>query len=429
MMAKALHPARRVVITGLGVVSSSGIGREKFWDSVRNAKSGVRYITRFDASQLYCRIAGEIRDDEFDPTDYMDRSEARRCGRFVHFSVAAAEHAIADAQLNIYSVPRHRKGAVFGTSVAGSGNITDDIYRRYYERGPRACGLLDHLEMAPHAATSRVMIRCEMKGPSSSVATGCCSSLEAIQEGAALLRTGAADVMVVGASEAVVSEFGMSLLALINIMTRRNEDPETAVRPFDATRDGIAVAEGGGAVVLETAQHAMERGAPIYAEVMGFGCATEGEHMAKAIPTGEELAAAIHQALGEAHLSATDIDYFCAHGIGNMEYDAADMRALKIVAGQRAYSIPTSSIKGTTGQPFAAGGAWQTTAACMTMQTGIIAPTRNYATPDPECDLDCVPNKARMARVDTVLVNSHSFGGTHSAMIIRRFDERGERAR
>ena len=232
MMARALHPSRRVVITGLGVVSSTGMGRQAFWEAVRDARSGVRYITRFDASQLYCRIAGEIRDDEFDPTDYMDRSEVKRSGRFVHFSVASAEHAIADAQLNIYSVPRARKGAIFGTSVAGSGNVTDDIYRRYYERGPKACGLLDHLEMAPHAATSRVMIRYEMKGPSSSVATGCCSSLDAIQEGAAVLRSGAADVMVVGASEAVVSQFGMSLLALINIMTRHNEDPKAAVRPL-----------------------------------------------------------------------------------------------------------------------------------------------------------------------------------------------------
>lgn len=420
---RAMHPARRVVITGLGVVSSSGIGREAFWESVREGRSGIRYITRFDASDLYCRIAGEIRDDEFDPSDYMDRSEAKRSGRFVHFGMASAEHAVEDSELDMGSVARSRKGAVFGTSVAGSGNVTDDIYRRYFERGPRACGLLDHLEMAPHATTSRVMIRYGMKGPSSSVATGCCSSLEAVAIGASKLRSGEADVMVVGASEAVVSEFGMSLLSLVNIMTHRNEDPETAVRPYDATRDGIAVSEGGGAAVLETAQHAMERGAPIYAEVLGYGCGTEGQHMAKADPSGKELADAFNHALDEAGLSPMDIDYVCAHGIGNVEYDMADMRAVKHVMGERAYSIPISSIKGTTGQPFAAGGAWQTTAACMTLKTGVIAPTINYRTPDPECDLDCVPNVARMARVDTVMVNSHSFGGTHSALIIRRFDE------
>ncbi|MFW5867784.1 MAG: beta-ketoacyl-[acyl-carrier-protein] synthase family protein [Armatimonadota bacterium] len=420
---RKLHPSRRVVITGLGVISSSGIGREKFWDSVRHGRSGIRHITRFDASDLYCRIAAEIRDDEFDPADYMNRSEAKRSGRFVHFAMAAAEHAVVDAELDVTSVPRERKGAIFGTSVAGSGNVTDDIYRNYYERGPRACGVLDHLEVAPHATTSRVMIRYEMKGPSSSIATGCCSGLEAIALGANKLRAGAADVMVVGASEAVVSEFGMSLLNLVDIMTHRNEDPETAVRPYDATRDGIAVAEGGGAVVLETAQHAMDRGAPIFAEVLGYGCGTEGQHLAKADPSGEELAQALRHALDGSRIDPTEIDYVCAHGIGNVEYDIADMRAIKHVLGQRAYSVPISSIKGATGQPFAAGGSWQTVAACMTLQTGIIAPTINYHTPDPECDLDCVPNTARMARVDTVMLNSHSFGGTHSALIIRRFDE------
>lgn len=423
MVSRTLHPAQRVVITGLGVVSSCGIGREPFWESVREGRSGIRYVTRFDASELYCRIAGEIRDDEFDPTDYMDRSEVRRSGRFVHFAMASAAHAVEDAQLDISRVPRDRKGAVFGTSVAGGGNVTDDIYRKYFERGHRACGPLDHLEMAPHATTARVMIRFGMKGPSSSVATGCCASLEAIESGSQKLRSGDADVMVIGASEAVVSEFGMSLLSLVDIMTHRNEDPETAVRPYDATRDGIVVAEGGGAVVLETAEHAMNRGAPIYAEVLGYGCGTEGHHLAKADPSGVELANAFNCALNEARIAATDVDYVCSHGIGNVEYDMADMRAIKRVLGDRAYSVPLSSIKGTTGQPFAAGGAWQTTAACMTLKTGVIAPTINYHVPDPQCDLDCVPNTARTARVDTVMLNSHSFGGTHSALIIRRFDE------
>ncbi len=410
----------RVVITGLGVVSSTGIGRESFWEAVRDGRSGISHVEGFDVSNLYCRIAGQIKD--FDPTQYMDRSEARRCGRFVHFSVAAAEHAVEDAGIDLSRVDPFRKGAIFGTSVAGSGNITDEIYRKYYDRGPRACGVLDHLEMAPHAATARVMIRWGMKGPSGSVASGCCSGLEAIASGANLLREREADVMVVGASEAVVSEFGLSLLALTDIMTHRNEEPETACRPFDATRDGIVVSEGAGAVVLERATYAMERGAPIFAEVLGYGTATEGQHLAKADPSGEELANAFRQALRESRLSPVDVDYVCAHGIGNREYDAADMRAIKLVLGERAYNIPVSSIKGTTGQPFAAGGTWQTTAACMTLQTDTIAPTINYRVPDPECDLDCVPNVARPARVDTLMVNSHSFGGTHSALILRRFD-------
>jgi len=410
----------RVVITGLGVVSSSGMGRDAFWDAVVQGRSGIRHITGFDVKNLYCRIAGQITD--FDPRDFMEASEARRCGRFVHFALAAAQMAVADAGLDLDRVPAFRKGAICGTSVAGSGNITDEIYRKYFESGPRACGRLDHLELAPHAATARLMIRYGMKGPSTSVATGCCSSLEAIAFGAESLRTDAADVMLVGASEAMISEFGLSLLARVDIMTRRNEEPTTASRPYDATRDGIVVSEGAGMVVLETAEHALNRGARIFAEVVGYGCATEGQHLAKADPSGVELAAALRQALVEARAAPTDIDYVCAHGIANREYDMADMRALKIALGEHAYSIPVSSIKGTTGQPFAASGMWQTAAACMAMQTGIVPPTINYHYPDPECDLDCVPNRARVARVDTAVVNSHSFGGTHSALIIRRFE-------
>lgn len=417
--------SRRVVITGLGVISSSGIGRDEFWDAVKNGRSGIDYISRFDASQLYCRIAGEIKEHQFDVTDYMHRSEARRCGRFVHYAVAAAEHAIDDAGIDLGKVGAFRKGVACGTSVAGTGNITDEIYRRYFERGPKTCGLLDHLELAPHAATSRVMIRHGMKGPSASVATGCCSGLSAINQGTAVLRKGDADVMLVGGSEAVLSKFAMSLLALVDIMTHHNEEPKKAPRPYDAKRDGIVVSEGAGMLVLETAAHAIDRGAHIYAEVVGYGCANEAQHMAKADPSGEELATAFTEALHQAGLGPTDIDYVCAHGIGNVDYDAADMRAVKRVLGRRAYNIPVSSIKGTTGQPFAAGGPWQTVTACMTLQTGVVPPTINYEHPDPECDLDCVPNTARLARVDTAMINSHSFGGTHSALIIRRFDEDG----
>lgn len=410
----------RVVITGLGVVSSTGMGRQAFWDAVVEGRSGIRYVTGFDVRELYCRVAGQITD--FDPADYMDAAEARKCGRFVHFALAAAEMAVADADIDLNLVPAFRKGAICGTSVAGSGNITDDIYRRYYSSGPRACRPLDHLEMAPHASTARLMIRHGMKGPSGSVASGCCSSLESVAVGANAIRSGSADVMLVGASEAVISEFGLALLSRVNIMTHHNEDPTTACRPYDATRDGIVVSEGAGIVVLESAAHALDRGAHIFAEVAGYGCATEGQHLANADAGGVELAKAIRQALDEARLAPSDIDYVCAHGIANREYDVADMRALKLALGRHAYSIPVSSIKGTTGQPFAAGGAWQITAACMSLDTGIVPPTINYRHRDPDCDLDCVPNRARCARVDTAIVNSHSFGGTHSALILRRFE-------
>jgi len=218
---------------------------------------------------------------------------------------------------------------------------------------------------------------------------------------------------------------GMALLCKIGVLSHQTEDPRVASRPYDATRDGLVLSEGAGALVLETAEHALDRGARIYAEVRGYGCATEGQHLIAADPSGVELANSFRAALLDARLAPQDIDYICAHGISNRDYDAADTRAVKMVLGDRAYNIPMTSIKSSTGQPFAAGGIWQAATACMSINENIVPPTINYHTPDPTCDLDYVPNRARKARVDTVMLNSHSFGGTHAALIVRGFDEAG----
>ncbi|MEN6403533.1 MAG: beta-ketoacyl synthase N-terminal-like domain-containing protein, partial [Armatimonadia bacterium] len=224
-----------------------------------------------------------------------------------------------------------------------------------------------------------------------------------------------------GATEACLSSVGMGVLAAQKVLTKRNDPPQAACRPYDKTRDGLILSEGSAAVVLETAEHAMDRGAPIYAEVLGYAATTEAHHLLLAKPDGEELAQAFRTALLQAKISTDEIDYICAHGISNKQYDVAETNAVKQVMGPRAYHVPMSSIKSMTGQPFAAGGGWQVVAACMTMQTGIIAPTINYNEPDPECDLDYVPNQARQARVDTVMLNSHSVGGTHACLLIRKF--------
>jgi 3-oxoacyl-[acyl-carrier-protein] synthase II len=262
-----------------------------------------------------------------------------------------------------------------------------------------------------------------LQGPNATVASGCCAGIEAINYGADVLRQGQADFMLVGAAESCVSRFGMSLLCRVGVLSRHNEEPRRASRPYDATRDGLVLSEGAGAATLETAYHALERGAPIYAEVKGYGTATEAHSLVAADPSGVELAHALEDALRKARLSPDEIDYVCSHGIANRDYDRADTRALKRVLGERAYNVPISSIKGVTGQPFAAGGAWQAVAACMAMQHNTIPPTINYNEPDPDCDLDYVPNRARRARVDTVMVNSHSFGGTHAALILSTFEQ------
>lgn len=411
----------RVVITGLGVVSSTGMGRQQFWDAVVEGRSGIRHVSGFDVSELYCRVAGQITD--FDPTDYMSHGDARRCGKFVHYAVAAAHMAVEDAGLDVSALDPFRVGAIFGNSVAANGNRADEIYAQWLREGARACGYTDCVQLAAHAATAHVMIGLGMQGPNTTVGSGCCSGVEAIAQGRDLLRKGQADVMVVGASEACVSEFGMSLLCKTGVLTHHNEEPEKASRPYDATRDGLVLSEGGGAVVLETAAHALDRGAPIYAEVVGYGTTTEGKDLVVPDPSGVELSQALRYALADACMSPLDIDYVCAHGIANVDYDKADTRALKMVLGERAYNIPVSSIKSTTGQPFAAGGTWQALAACMAIRENLVPPTINYRVPDPDCDLDYVPNRARAARVDTVMLNSHSFGGTHAALILRAFDE------
>lgn len=411
----------RVVITGLGVVSSTGMGRQAFWDAVVEGRSGIRYVTGFDVRELYCRVAGQITD--FDPTNYMGYGDARRCGKFVHYAVGSAHMAVEDAGIDVSALDPFRVGAVFGNSVAANGNRADEIYAHWHRERAKACGYTDCVQLAAHASTAHVFIGLGIQGPNTTVGSGCCAGLEAIAQGSDLLRKGQADVMVVGGSEACVSEFGMALLCKTGVLTHYNEEPEKASRPYDARRDGLVLSEGGGAVVLETAAHALDRGAPIYAEVVGYGTATEGKDLVVPDPSGIELAHALCNALVEARMSAADIDYVCSHGIANVDYDKADTRALKLVLGERAYNVPVSSIKSTTGQPFAAGGVWQAVAACMAIRENLVPPTINYERPDPDCDLDYVPNQARAARVDTVMLNAHSFGGTHAALILRAFDQ------
>jgi len=411
---------QKVVITGLGVVSPVGIGKEAFWDALVQGRSGIDWIKGFDTSDLYCRIAGQVRD--FDPAEYMDAKEAGRAGRFSQFAVAAARLAVADASLDLDSIDPYQAGAVFGTSLAGNGNVADEMYRQFINEGPRHIEITSGTQLAAHAATSYVFIELGIKGPNSTSGPGCVASLDAINAAANILHSGQAQVMIAGGTEACVSNIGMSLLCKLRVLTRHNDPPETGSRPFDYTRDGLVLSEGAGAVVLETAEHAVERGAQIYAEVRGYSSTTEAQHLVAADPSGEELAHAFGTALRCGKVAAEEIDYICAHGIGNREYDIAETRAIKMVLGRRAYSVPVSSIKSTTGQSFAAGGMWQLASSCMTSATGVVPPTINYHVPDPDCDLDYVPNEARQARVRAIMLNSHSFGGTHASLIVRQFD-------
>jgi 3-oxoacyl-[acyl-carrier-protein] synthase II len=421
MKASLLSPRERVVITGLGVVTPVGVGLEAFWEALTEGRSGIDWIQGFDTSKLYCKIGGEVRN--FNAADFRPAKKAARSGRFSNMAVAAAQLAVRDAALDTGRMDPYDMGAIFGTTMAGLGNIGDDVYALLHRQDMDYEGLdmLAPSEVAAHSATANVFIDLGMKGPNSTSGVGCVSTLDAMNSAAYLLRSGRAKMMIAGAAEACVSEVGFSVLARQGVLTHHNDPPAAACRPYDRNRDGLVLSEGSAAVVLETAEHAMDRGARIHAEFLGYSATTEAYHLLLAKPDGEELARAFRQALLQAKIAPGEIDYVCAHGISNKQYDVAETNAVKMVMGERAYHVPMSSIKSMTGQPFAAGGGWQVAAACMAMDTGVVPPTINYVTPDPECDLDYVPNVARRARVETVMINSHSVGGTHACLLLRRF--------
>ncbi len=420
MTASLLEQHQRIVITGLGVVAPNGIGKQAFWNAVIEGRSGVDWITTFDTSETYCKIGGEVTD--FEPSDFMDSKSARRNGRFSNYAVAAARLAMDDAGLEPGDVDPYKAGTIFGTTLAGLGSIGDEMYHDFETRGPGQVDPLAPSQLAAHAATANVFIELGLKGHNTTTGAGCVAGIDAVASSAAALRAGKTHVMVAGGTEACLSIVGMSLLCAQRVLTHRNDPPQKACRPYDNTRDGLVLSEGAGAVIVETAEHAMDRGARIYAEVLGYGSTTEAYHLLRSDPTGEELAYAFRSAMLEGKVAPDEIDYVCAHGISNRQYDTAESQAVKIALGERAYNVPMSSIKSSTGQPFAAGGSWQLAAACMSIQTGFIPPTINYQVPDPDCDLDYVPNYARRGRVDTVMINSHSVGGTHGCLIIRRFE-------
>ncbi len=413
---------RRAVITGLGVVACNGIGKEPFWNAVVNGKSGIGYLTRTDTTDLKCKIGGEIKDEDFDPTDYMDAREAKSAARFVHFAVAAARLAMDDAYLDPRDTDPLRMGAFFGTSTAGQGNLSEAAYDRFLRRGIRALQPGVCVEVLPHAATARVFIEFDMRGPNGTFAGGCAAAHDALEEARKVIATGQADVVVAGSADSCMNYYGLALLDRLGVFASNSRDPQKACCPYDKRHDGLVIAEGGGAVIVESARHAMDRGAHIYAEVVGHGSATEAQHLVTADPDGVELAHAMTNAIRSARLAPSDIDYVCAHGISNVEYDRCDTNALKLALGKHAHHIPISSIKPSSGQPWTAGGSFQAIAGCLAIETGRIPPTMNLEEPDPECDLDYVPGTARYTRVDTVMINGHSFGGTHAALVLRRFD-------
>jgi 3-oxoacyl-[acyl-carrier-protein] synthase II len=405
----------RVVITGLGAVAPNGIGKDAYWEGLRKGRSGIRLITRFDASAFPCQIAGEVAD--FQATRYMEPQEAKRLARVSQFAVAAAKMALEDSKIQVTSENTHRIGVCFGTSM-GKPDVFEEDYSRYLERGVHGINPLTLLELASHGGSSHVSIALGAGGVCGTLSSGCTTGLDVIQWGYQQVANGRAEAMIVGSAEALISPFIFGIVCAVRVLSKRNKEPERAVRPFELNRDGIVLSEGAGALVLERLDRARDRGAEIYAEICGFASAREGDKMVKSEDDGKGIARVMQSALADAAMLETDIDYISAHGVGLPDYDLAETNAIKEVFGRHAYNMPVSSVKSMIGQPFAASGALQAVAACLSLRHGMVPPTINYDTPDPQCDLDYVPNRARPARLRTSLVHAHGMGGTTSVVIL-----------
>jgi 3-oxoacyl-[acyl-carrier-protein] synthase II len=409
-----------VVITGLGAVTPLGLDVDTTWQSLIAGRSGAGPITQFDSSDYAVHFACEVKD--FDATDYVERKQARRMDRFAHLVVAAARQAEADSGLQI-EPEAARIGAAIATGIGGL-KAFQDCHAELLERGPDRVNPFSIPEIIPNMGAAWVSMQLGTKGPLSSQCTACAASNMAIGDGLDAIRLGRADVMLCGGTEAPVTEVGIAGFSAMRALSRRNDEPEQASRPFDTGRDGFVMGEAGAVLVLEELEHAQARGAKIYAELMGYGVSSDAQHITEPDPSGENPARAMTMALGDAGVEPDEIDYINAHGTSTPLGDAAETRVIKRALGdENARSTPVSSTKGATGHCLGAAGAVEAIFSVLAVKHGVLPPTINYDEPDPECDLDYIPNEAREADVRTAMSNSFGFGGHNAAIVVRRFED------
>lgn len=408
---------RRVVITGMGVITPLGIGAPALWEAVRDGRSGIRTITRFDASACNSRVAGAV--ENFDPSHFMDSKPARRLDRFSAFSVAAAQMALEDAGLTLDRQDGCHIGAYIGSALGGVGNAERE-HVRFVKEGRDAVNRLIALSVFNGAGACNISILFGLKGPSLSNANSCASGTIAIGEAFRLIRSGHADVMFAGGAEAPLSPLCFSAFDLIGAMSSGfNETPERASRPFDERRDGFVMSEGAAVFVLEERAHALRRGVRIYGEIRGYGVTSDAHHMTIPRPDGTQAARAITLALAEARVRPDQLDYINAHGSSTPLNDATETKALKSALGEVAKRIPISATKSMHGHALGASGAIEVAICLLAIQHRMIPPTINLETPDPACDLDYVPEQARSKRLRHVLTESFGFGGSNAALVLR----------
>ena len=407
---------RRVVVTGVGAVTPLGLGAEPSWEAMRAGRSGIDRITLFDPSAYSSRIAGEVKG--FDPSAWMEPREARHCDRFTQFAIAAAALAVKDSGLDFSAVDATRVGVLIGSGIGGTWTW-EQQHQILLEKGPGRVSPFFIPTLILDIAAGRVAMIYGAKGPNLSIATACATSAHTIGEASEIIKRGDAEAMIAGGSEASVSPLAVAGFCAMRALSRRNDSPQAASRPFDRDRDGFVMAEGAGVVMLEELAYARKRGARLYGELIGYGMSADAYHITQPCPDGDGMARAMEVALRDAGLSADDVDYVNTHGTGTDVGDVAETLALKRVFGARAGGVPCSSTKSMIGHTLGAAGAIELIACLFALRDQVAPPTINLENPDPQCDLDYVPNQAREMPLRIVMSNSFGFGGHNAILIVR----------
>ncbi len=409
---------RRVVVTGIGVISPVGTGIEKFWKSLIEGKSGIRRITHFDPSQFDCQISGDVID--YNSLDHFSTKEARHLAHFVQYAVVSSREAIAIAKLDLKNVDLDRMGILIGSGI-GSLRTLEIEFEKYLQKGPAKMSPFFIPKIIINEASGQVSIDTGARGPTTCVATACATATNAIGDAMRFIQYGDADIMLAGGTESATTIMGIGGFCALKALSQRNDEPEKASRPFDLNRDGFVMAEGAGVALLESYEHAKARNAPILAELVGYGRTSDAYHVTAPEETGLGAAKAMELAIRDAQLKPEEISYINAHGTSTKLNDEVESRAIEKVFKEYAKKVPVSSTKSMTGHLLGAAGGVEFAACILALRDNIIPPTINYETPDPECDLDYVPNKARKATLTTIMSNSLGFGGHNASIVVKKF--------
>ncbi len=411
---------KRVVVTGLGAITPIGIGTSEYWNALKEGKSGIDNITKFDASEFRTKIGGEVKN--FDPVDYIDKKDAKRMDRFTQFAVAATGMALDDATLDISKEDSERVGVVMGTGVGGIETL-EKQFHVFYDRGPGRVSPFFIPMMISNMAAGQIAIMYGVKGINETTVSACASGTNAIGAAYRFIQNGEADMIITGGAEAAITPMSFAGFCSMKAMSTKNEVPSEASRPFDAQRDGFIMGEGSGILILEELSHALKRGARIYAELVGYGLTADAYHITAPAPDGEGAARAMHNAINDAGISPDDVQYINAHGTSTELNDKYETMAIKTVFKDHAYKLAVSSTKSMTGHLLGGAGGIESIATVLSIYNDFATPTINLKTPDPDCDLDYVPNTGRKLDINYALKNTFGFGGQNATLAFKKYSD------